>query len=71
MLWKKRLKYSTTTLIMVPSWITMVNNLVKSSEAIPIKEEAMIMWPVEDTGKYSVKPSIMAKIMASIKFMSG
>ena len=49
---------------MFPNWITMVHILVNSSWAIPKKEEAMIMCPVDETGKYSVIPSIMARIMA-------
>jgi hypothetical protein len=44
--------------------MAMVKVFVKLSCAIPIKEEAIIMCPVEDTGKNSVKPSIMAKIIA-------
>jgi hypothetical protein len=28
-------------------------------------DEAIIMWPVELTGKYSVSPSMIARIMAS------
>lgn len=31
---------------------------------MPIRLEAIIMCPVEDTGKNSVKPSIMANIIA-------
>ena len=50
---------------MVPSCITIVNNFVKSSCAIPKKEDVIIMCPVEETGKYSVIPSIMARIIAS------
>ena len=65
MFWKNRLKYSTTTERMVPNWITIVNSLVKSSCAIPKKEDVIIMCPVEDTGKYSVMPSIMARTIAS------
>jgi hypothetical protein len=38
--------------------------LVKSSWAIPINEDATIMCPVEEMGKNSVIPSIMAKMMA-------
>ena len=44
--------------------MTMVNNLVNSSWAMPKKELAIIMWPVEEIGKNSVKPSMMAMIMA-------
>ncbi len=49
--------------------MTIVKSLVKSSVAILIKDDAIIMWPVEETGKYSVIPSIIAKIIASIKFI--
>jgi hypothetical protein len=42
----------------------MVKSLVKSSPAIFIKEEAIIICPVEETGKYSVIPSIIARIIA-------
>jgi hypothetical protein len=42
-----------------------VKVLVKGSEAIPNKEDTMIMWPVDETGKNSVSPSTMAKIIAS------
>ena len=48
--------------------MVIVNNLVKSSEAIPINEEAKIMCPVEDTGRYSVMPSMMASVTASRVF---
>jgi hypothetical protein len=43
----------------------MVNNFTKSLEAIPITEEPIIMWPVDETGKNSVIPSIMARTIAS------
>jgi hypothetical protein len=39
--------------------------MVNSSEAIPIAVDAMIMCPVDETGKNSVKPSIIARINAS------
>jgi hypothetical protein len=42
----------------------MVKSLVKSSWAIPINDDAIIIWPVEETGRNSVNPSIMAKITA-------
>ena len=50
---------------------TIVKSLVKSSCAMPKKDEAIIMCPVEEIGKNSVIPSIMARIMAcktSIKY---
>jgi hypothetical protein len=42
----------------------MVNSLVKSSDAIPKKELAIIICPVDEMGRNSVIPSIIAKIMA-------
>jgi hypothetical protein len=42
-----------------------VKSLVNGLEAIPIIDEAMIMCPVEDTGRNSVSPSTIASIMAS------
>jgi hypothetical protein len=47
----------------------MVKSFVKSSLAIPKKEEAIIMWPVEETGKNSVIPSITARIIACNVFI--
>jgi hypothetical protein len=44
--------------------MTMVNNFVKSSCAIPKKDDAIIICPVEETGRNSVIPSIIARIMA-------
>jgi hypothetical protein len=41
-----------------------VNILTNSSLAMPMIEEAIIICPVDDTGKYSVIPSIMARITA-------
>jgi hypothetical protein len=38
--------------------------LVKSSCAIPINEDANTICPVDETGKNSVNPSIMARIIA-------
>ena len=49
-----------------PNWIAMVKVLVNSASAIPIKEEPIIICPVEETGKNSVNPSIIPKITASI-----
>ena len=49
--------------------MTMVKSLVKSSWAIPKKEEAIIMCPVEETGKNSVIPSIMARTIACNVFI--
>jgi hypothetical protein len=41
-----------------------VNNLVNGADAMPISDEPMIICPVDDTGKNSVNPSIMARIIA-------
>jgi hypothetical protein len=41
-----------------------VNIFVKGSEAIPINEDPMIMCPVDEIGKNSVIPSMMANRMA-------
>ena len=38
---------------------------VSTADFIPNKEVANIIWPVLDTGKYSVNPSMMAIIIAS------
>ena len=45
------MKYKTTTESIAPSWITTVNNFVKSSWAIPKNDDAIIIWPVDDTGR--------------------
>jgi hypothetical protein len=49
---------------MAPNCIATVNIFTKLSEAIPINAEAIIMCPVDEMGKNSVKPSIIARIMA-------
>ena len=49
--------------------MTMVKSFVKSSWAIPKKDDAIIMWPVEETGKNSVIPSIIARIIACKVFI--
>jgi hypothetical protein len=54
---------------MAPNWIATVNALVNGSSAIPIKDEAIIICPVEDTGKNSVRPSTIARIIASNNFI--
>ena len=41
-----------------------VKSLVKSSEAIPIAEEAITICPVEEMGRNSVIPSIIASSIA-------
>ena len=61
---KKRFQYKTMTESIAPNWMAIVNNFVKGSWAMPIIEEPMIIWPVDEMGKNSVMPSMMAKIMA-------
>jgi hypothetical protein len=51
--------------------MAMVNSLTKGSAAMPIMDEAIIMWPVDDTGKNSVIPSIMARIITWMIFIEG
>jgi hypothetical protein len=50
--------------------MTTVKTLVKLCDAIPITELPIIIWPVEDTGRNSVSPSIIARMIAWIKFIS-
>jgi hypothetical protein len=42
----------------------MVKSLVKIACSIPKKEEAIIICPVEEIGRNSVIPSIIARIIA-------
>jgi hypothetical protein len=49
--------------------MTIVKSFVKSSLAIPKKEEAIIICPVEETGKNSVIPSITARRIACNVFI--
>src|SRR5687768_14781792 len=42
-----------------------VNILVNGSSAIPMREDPIIMWPVEETGKNSVTPSMIARMIDS------
>jgi hypothetical protein len=51
--------------MIAPSCIATSKSFVKSSLAIPKNELAMIMWPVEEIGKNSVKPSTIAIIIES------
>ena len=46
-----------------------VNVLVMGSSAMPITEEPIIMCPVEDTGRNSVIPSMMARMIACSVFI--
>ena len=55
-----------TTDRMAPNWIKISNTLARG----PVKPNispTRIICPVEDTGKYSVKPSTIPKIMAIIE----
>jgi hypothetical protein len=49
--------------------MAMVKSFTKGSEAMFITDEAMIMWPVDDTGKNSVSPSIIARTITWIMFI--
>jgi hypothetical protein len=42
----------------------MVNNFTNSLDSMPIRDDPRIIWPVEETGKNSVRPSITARIIA-------
>lgn len=44
-----------------------VNVFVKGSDSIPRIADVMIMCPVEDTGKNSVNPSTIDRMIASRK----
>jgi hypothetical protein len=44
--------------------MAIVNNLTNESEAMPMKDETIIICPVEETGKNSVIPSTIAKTIA-------
>jgi hypothetical protein len=59
-------QYKTTTERMAPNWITISNNFVKGLLAVSKNADAMAIWPVEDTGRNSVIPSMMARMMACI-----
>jgi hypothetical protein len=54
---------------MAPNWIATVKSLVKLFGGTPSSLSVMIICPVEDTGRYSVIPSTIAMIIASIVFM--
>ena len=51
---------------MAPNCMTTVKSFVKGSCAIPITDDAIIICPVDDIGKNSVIPSIIANIIACI-----
>ena len=54
------LKYSTTTAMMAPSWMTTRNISMNSSDRLNFSTcSARIMCPVLDTGSHSVMPSMM------------
>jgi hypothetical protein len=48
----------------------MVNSLTNGSDWMPITDEPIIIWPVDETGKNSVSPSISARINAWKKFIN-
>ena len=49
---------------MAPSCMATVNIFTKGSEAMPMMDDPMIICPVDETGKNSVRPSMMASIIA-------
>ena len=59
-----------TTDKIAPNWMATVKSLVNSSDAFPMMVDAIIMCPVEEIGRNSVNPSMMANTMASKKFIS-
>src|SRR4051794_27861444 len=52
-----------TTAAMVPSWITAVNDAPGSPQ--PKSSGTMRRWPLDDTGRNSVRPCTIPKMMAS------
>ena len=54
---------------MAPNWITISNSFVNGSVWIPIKAEVMAICPVEEMGKNSVMPSIIAMMTAWMVLM--
>ena len=62
-------QYITTTDKILPNWMETMNIFTKASSCIPKNELVNIMWAVEDTGKNSVKPSTIAMMIASKKFI--
>jgi hypothetical protein len=49
---------------MAPNWMATVKSFTNSSCWIPMMVDPMIMWPVLETGRYSVIPSMMARMIA-------
>src|ERR687889_445393 len=47
-----------------PGWMAMLNT-AHSSARKPSSSVARIKWPVEETGRYSVMPSTMPRMMTS------
>jgi hypothetical protein len=43
--------------------------LTNGSDAMPIKELVTTIWPVDETGKNSVSPSMIARIMTWTMFI--
>ena len=52
---------------MAPSWIRTANDLPKASSPQPSKCSISSRWPVDDTGRYSVRPSTMPSTAALIR----
>src|SRR5689334_2537793 len=61
---KSLARYSQQTATMAPAWMTISNSFARS----PVKfssDPATIRWPVEDTGRNSVRPSTRPRIAAT------
>src|SRR5947207_8311082 len=59
-------KKYTSTAAMAPTWITAVNpTTAGSSTGIFISPSVIFRWPVDETGRNSVKPSTTPRIPAS------
>ena len=57
-------KYSATIARMAPSWIRIAKLFQKPSSPRPKKRSANNRWPVDDTGRNSVTPSIIPRSTA-------
>ena len=51
--------------MMAPSWTTILN-VVSAGPLKPSNSPARIMWPVEETGRNSVIPSMIPRMMTLI-----
>ena len=63
---KSLARYSQQTATMAPAWMTISNSFARS----PVKfssDPATIRWPVEDTGRNSVRPSTRPRMAATMR----